>query len=248
MSPNPSLPALPQINKNEPTEMKELKKQRYLAELEVYKARQQAEIDIAKERSLAQIKAEEADVTANLEREKAGYANEYTLYQAVYNAYIEIAKGQVNVPGTKADFVQKAAAAISTAYLAVVGLSFGLGETSTPLPLSGILPTLFLGLSIFFSTAYIAYITKPSPSTETSNEGTLAGRQFERRKNFLVWTQSSISSRKLLLHIAVVSLGFAVFYLPAPYIAMDEFIVFILAGLGLVCSILIPIILSLPTE
>ena len=205
-------------------------------------------IDVEKEKKLAKIKADDASDAANLEREKAAYANEYTLYQAVYNSYLEIAKQQVSASSSKADFVQKAAAAISTAYLAVVGLTYGLGENNTPLPLSGILPTLFLGLSIFFSTAYISYVTKPVPSIETAEEGTLPGRQFERRKNFLIWTQSSALNRKLLIHIAVVSLGIAVFFLPAPYLNLDTTVVIGLAIIGLIVTVLIPLILNLPSE
>jgi hypothetical protein len=222
----------------------EFKKALYQARLDVYKTELQAAIEIRKARALAAIADKATQEAVNVEREKAAYSQEYTLNQAVYNAYIEIAKEQVNVPSNKSDFVQKAATAISGAYIAIIGLSFGVGEHARALPLSGILPTVFLGISIFMSTAYSSYVSDPGSMEETVSEGSLPGRQFERRKNFITWAQSTALVRKRWLQTAVVSLGIAVFFLPAPYIQLNNLSVTILAITGIICAFLIPRILS----
>jgi hypothetical protein len=234
MSEEQGLPELPKVDPQAPAIVHDLEKIRYQATVDLYKAQQQAILD--------QEKAVAAD---DVERRKAAYANDYAMAQAVHNAYIEIAKGQVAGAAAKADFVQKAAAAISTAYVAIVGLAFGVGEHSTVLPIRGILPTIFLGLSIFMATAYSAFITEPGTMEEESGGGTLASAAIARRNTFILWTQSVPLSRRYLLQVAVIALGFAVAYLPAPFVQMPDETVRDLVFVGLGCSFALPVIIWL---
>lgn len=129
-------PALPEVVKDEP--QKGVKEALYQAKLDAIKADRNAAIEV-----------EKASVAADIEREKAGWASEYVQAQAFYNAYIEVAKEQIDRSTARAEFVQKAAGAVGAAYTAVLALSFALGQTGTnPLPGRGIIPTIFLGLSI----------------------------------------------------------------------------------------------------
>lgn len=237
-------PDLPEIKSKDRKEVIELKKSLYQAKLDIYKAQQQAIFDIEKARKLAAIEEEAADKLATVERVKAAYSHEYALEQAIHNAYVDVAKQQVAAPGNKAEFVQKASTAISAAYVAVVGLSFGIGEHNKVLPLSGLLPTIFLGLSIFLATAYTAYISDPGTTLEESSEGTLPGHQRERRNTFIIWAQSVALGRRKILHSAIISLGFAIGYLPAPYLQMDNIGFMILAVMGILCSLLVPMAIN----
>lgn len=233
-------PDLPQTNGKNSKFIIELKKALYQAKLDIHKAQLQAEIEIDKAKKLAEMEAEAAEKLNASERTKAAYANEYVQAQAVNNAYLDIAKQQVEAPGAKAEFVQKAATAISAAYIAVVGLSFGIGEHNTILPFSGILPTIFLGISIFLATAYTGFISDPGTTKSKPSKGTLPSLQFERRNTFIRWTQSAALGRRRLLHTSIVSLGISICYLPAPYLQIDNTLFVMLVAIGMLCLMVVP--------
>jgi hypothetical protein len=190
----------------------------------------------------AQLDALKAEAQVNIDRQKADWEHEYALDHLVYNAYIEVAKGQVERARAGADFVQKTAAAISSAYVAILGLSFVAAKT--PLPVRGIAPTFFLGLSIFLAAAYLAYITKPqeveSPNLGSNN----VINQIERRRAFIRWVTSAVISRKYFLQTSIISLGFGVFFLPAPYLNLSDNFVLTLIVISLLLTFLIPALLK----
>src|SRR5262245_36872168 len=109
------------------------KKLLYQAQLDELKADHAAEIALAKATVDAAIEIEKREATAKLERQKADWANEYAQAQAVNSAYLEVAKGALDRATSKATFVQGAAAAISGAYVGVLGLSFAVKDVK-PLP------------------------------------------------------------------------------------------------------------------
>jgi hypothetical protein len=218
-------PTLPEVGKNDP--QAEVKKVRYQAELDDVKATQQADI----------------------EREKASWANEYTLRQADLNAYVEVAKGQIERSRAGAQFVQTAAAAISGAYVAILGLSFAVSdELSSPLPARGIAPTIFLGLSIALTTVYLAYLTKPKEVAGAVPQDLLYEMQRERRDAFIRWTKATVLARVKWLQSAVVSLALGVAFLPVAYLPIGNIVVWILVALGVGSALLLPRLLGEQSE
>jgi hypothetical protein len=224
--------------------------------VDIDKARRQVAVDIDKARQDAAIQAEKDRVTANTDREKADWTNEYTQAQGFYTAYIEVAKNQIERAITRAEFVQTAAAAIGGAYTTVLALSFAVDEFA--LPARGILPTMFLGLSIVLAAAYLAYISLPNKVPEFRSNGTLDSRQRVRRNTFINWAGAPVNPQSYLLQMAVFSLAFGVAFLPAPYIKASNLgtealtvpvtsepliggtLIWVLAGIAFVLTFVLP--------
>lgn len=188
---------------------------------EIEKIRYQAEInkESALENSLREMN--KLLTEANIEREKADWNHEYALDVEIYKAYIEIAKTQIDRARASAEFIQKVAIAIGTAYAGILALTFGVGEHAKPLPLAGVIPTIFFGLSLVYVTFYIAYLTNPEKEQEVYPSGTLSGKQTARRNNFIMWVGSVVLKRKEFMQASVISLGIGIIFFPSPYLDLS---------------------------
>jgi hypothetical protein len=236
-------PPLPPVKKNDP--QAEVKKIRYQAELDEIKATQQARIEKQKIGYQADVDKAKADYQADIEREKASWDHEYAVRQADYNAYIEVATGQIERSRAGAQFVQTAAAAVSGAYVAILGLSFAVSaQSANPLPARGVAPTLFLGLSIALATVYLAYLTKPEQVAGETPRALTYEMQQERRDAFIRWTTATVLARAKWLQSAVLSLALGVAFLPVAYLPVSDIVVWILVALGAGAVLLLPRLLS----
>jgi hypothetical protein len=190
------------------------KKALYLAQLQIVTGKQQGLID----------------------HDKAVRANDYPQHQAVFQAYIDVAKGQIDRSVTRAQFVSTAASAIGTVYSAVIGLSFGLLQADHTLPARGIAPAVFLGLAIACAAAYLAYINTSSRIAETQRPVSLlpAQRLIEERNDFIQWATLTVTSRVHWLHAAVISLAIGVIFLPIPFLAISDWLAWVGLGIGIV--------------
>lgn len=198
----------------------EIDKLEYQAMLNLHVEARKAEM----QRSLEEMKAAQtvdaAEAADLAKKQEADYGNEYTTFQAVYSAYLDVAKGQVDRSIQRADFVQKAAGAIATAYVAILGLSFSVapGTAASPLPAVAIVPTLFLGLALVLSSFYVAFVTRPEDVPQQAATGLLRLDQYVRRDNFIVWARSAVLERAWLLQLSVICLAIGILTLPLPYI------------------------------
>ncbi len=199
-----------------------LQKEIFMAELEVAKQRQLADIEVAKQQQLAH---KEADPNQIDDLVKADNDHENALDQAIQDAYIEVAKGDLERRTGRADLVQKAAAAIGSAYTGILALSFSLDKQQL-LPAQGIVPTIFLGLAVCFSTAYIAFLRKPSPRNEGAytSTGIVPLDQVLRRNAFVNWATAGSWQRVYLLDASILCLGAGVIFLPSAYLALHGWI------------------------
>lgn len=204
MPDEPDWPDPPPIDKDDPRA--QVKLACYQARLDWIKAQQQAAIAV-----------EAAQASADLEREKLVKSNDLAQGQAVMNAYLDVAKGQIDRAASRAQFVQTAASAISTIYVGVLGVSFAV-DKGRPLPARGIASTFFLGLAIVLATLFLAYITVPPATTGQAPTGLPAQDQRIRRNTFIAWVRIAALQRLYFLHATVLSLGFGVLFLPAPFI------------------------------
>jgi hypothetical protein len=204
-------PPLPDVAKDDP--QAEVKKLRYEAELEIVKARLLAEIELEKH-DYQQVHTKTAG-----DLEKAYWEHENALDKSVHDAYIEAAKGDLERRAARADFVQKSAAAIGTTYTAVLALSFAVAK-DTALPIRGIVPTIFLGLAIVLATAYVAFITRPTKTSEYTPTENVIVNQALRRNAFVEWVTHPSWQRSYLLNTSVISLGTGIIFLPSPYLSL----------------------------
>jgi hypothetical protein len=191
---------------------------------EVDKLEYQTELNLYLEQKKSELAGEATQAKAIEDTRTAAYANEYATYQEAYKAYIDLAKGQIDRSMQRADFVQKVAAAIATAYAAILALSFSVTSTNagvTPLPVTGIIPTFFLGLAFVLATVYVAFVTKPAEAVNKAPTGILRIDQDIRRDNFILWATVPAMARVHWLQAAVISLGVGVVCLPLPYISID---------------------------
>jgi hypothetical protein len=201
--------------------------------------------------------SQHSEIDFAADRAKAAFANDYTLRQGVYNAYLDVVKGVVERAGDRAELIIKAAGAIGTIYTGVLALTFVADNNkSVKLPPSGIVPAIFLGISIVCAAASIAYVTRKKPSADqdsTSTELPLQGKpepsdfysaQIERLAAFVSWGLEPIYSKRRLLHFAIFSLGAGVIFLPIPYLDIPSQAVWIGAPIAVLLVFLIPTIID----
>jgi predicted XRE-type DNA-binding protein len=219
-------------------------------QLAAKKIHYQALIDLTKatyESSLRSQENQEVEqFKADLMEDATTWANEYALGQAIHNAYIEVAKSQISERMKRAEFVQKTAAAISAAYVAILGLTYSV-EGKVLLPPRGFVPALFLGVAIFLSAVYAAYLTdsgKMESTSKTHAVGDLGALQPARLNTFILWTITPLLKRKFMLQASVASLGFSAIFLPLPYLAIPDWTGLVAAGIGLVGTFAIPALLD----
>lgn len=192
-------------------------------QLEFKKILYQAQVDAAVARYQAARAGATTQAAADTERSQAAWSNEYALAQAVQDAYLDVAKSAIDRAQSRAQFIQTAAAAISTAYAAFLALSFKVDSTSPtaqPLPVQGVLATVFLGLAIALATVYLAYLTKHDPVAGLAAAPSLGEYQARRVVAFIQWVTVPILSRVYFLHAAVVSLAVGVALLPVAYLQL----------------------------
>lgn len=206
MPDQPDWPELPEIAKDDP--QASVKQALYQAQLDWIKAQQQADIAAAA-----------TQAAGDLDRHKLLLSNDFAQSQAIMSAYLDVAKGQIDRVASRAQFIQTAASAISTLYIGILGFSFAI-DKGAPLPARGIASTFFLGLAIVLATVFLAYLTIPPPTHGQEFTGLITEDERISRDTFILWTRNAaVGNRLYFLHGAVVSLGFGVLFLPAPYIS-----------------------------
>jgi len=231
-------PELPQVSANDP--QKDVK-------LELYKAKLAVVNSVINYEHQAKVDREKTESQANVNRESAEYANQYATFQEVYKGYVEVAKGQIDRSLQRADFVQKVAAAIGTVYTGIIALSFAVAKDAkdvvTPLPVTGMGPAIFLGLSLVLASVYVAYLGKPGGVKPEPPGGTLRADQVSQRNTFILWNSASVLKNRHFLEASVVSLGIGIASLPLPYLKSNAIFLWWLVGIGVFLTslpILIP--------
>ena len=100
--------------------------------VDMLKADHQAKLDQAKIDYQSEVNQRDAPLTTEVEIYKAMIANENALDKDVQSAYLDVAKGQIDRIQARADFVEKAAAAIITLYTGVLTVVFAAGGRALP--------------------------------------------------------------------------------------------------------------------
>lgn len=144
-----------------------------------------------------------------------------TNLQKFHDSMATMAVASIDRARGGAELVQKASAAIATLYTGVLALVFSV--TANPLPVRGIAATVFLGLAVVLSTAYIAYLG-PTKKLTPGPEPVLGlePKSFQ-RLNTLIRVSSSIATRRAgFLRASVVALGVGLACIVLPFVSFGS--------------------------
>jgi hypothetical protein len=221
-----SWPALPRVG----PDRLEFEKTLYQAQVEEESARRQAEL-----------KAELDEASARRQAEHQGEIDaEAALNKSVHDGRLEVAQAAIARGQSGAEFVRNAAAAIGTLYTGVLGVTFATAKDATPLPARGLAPAVFLGLALVCASAYAALLTRSPQISAPAPHSQLSVFQERRLNAFIEWVSKIALARVYFLHAGVLSLGFGVLLLPAPFIAVADWLVLLIALLALAVTMSVP--------
>lgn len=171
----------------------------------------------------AQLEVRKKRTDQIIARAAAEYEADLAIELEFFKGVMEVAKGSIDRARASAEFVQKAASAIGVIYAAVLGVAFSVAER--PLPARGVIPALFLGLSIVCSTYFLAWLP---PSESGPDEGTRdeskPGSSLRHRLAalFIRWNRRAAVKRRRWLRASVVALGAAIALLPAAFVPLGD--------------------------
>lgn len=158
-----------------------------------------------------------ADAALRSERIKASAAAEDELNKLFHEKVAEVAVAGVERARDSAKFVQTAATAIFAVYTGLLALVYSV--TDNPLPLRGAWAGVFLGLSIAFATAYLAFLTNIPPVKMTVDTRSPIHKQYTRTANLTSWIKASVHRRTYATRASVISLLFGVLFIAAPFVS-----------------------------
>ena len=148
---------------------------------------------------------------------------EFRLREAVQAAYLDVAKATIDRMLRRAEHLGTSAAAIGTAYSAILGINFAAGGPKLP-PIALLPAALFAG-SIFFVAINVGWITKSESVGRPLTWGTSSVVQHKRLAEYISWVNSTATRRDWALRTAIVSLALGVFSSPVPFLDVSARIV-----------------------
>lgn len=172
------------------------------------------------------------------EMRKLAWTAEFDRAKVIHDSRVELVKGAVARAAAGAEFVRNAATGIVAIYQLILGLAFGLAAGQKALPISGLLPAVFLGLAITFASAYMAWLSRAPAVPAPVPAAALSVYEARRLNAFTDWVSKLVLDRAYALHAAVLALGVGTALLPAPFVGADltASIVVGIAGLVIVLA------------
>jgi len=155
-------------------------------------------------------------------RQDAALAVEWTLYQAVHNGYIAVVQNSLDRSIQRGTYITTAAASIVTLYTGLIAVRFSTSSKSTLLPARGLLPALFLGAAVVFSTFFLAFLRKRTMVLEVLPSGLGGDIPRARLLDFIEWVMAGVVARAWSLRVAVISLGLGLILLPIAFIQLSS--------------------------
>jgi hypothetical protein len=205
---------LAKLDKQHQFTLEETERGKQLDAEEAIRASERAIAKLEKEQQQAQETAQEAVLATIQENELQAEAQ---LGKLFHENISEVAKGSIERSRDSAKYVQTAAAAIAALYTGALGLVFSV--TNNPLPIRGIAATVFLGLSVALSTAYLAYITKPVSLGMYPGGASLSELQLNRTAFLAEWVNAIVNDRRWAVRASVLSLAIGVTFIPAAFLS-----------------------------
>ena len=153
-------------------------------------------------------------------REDTALAVESTLLEAVHGGYIAVAQSSLDRAVQRATYVATAAGVIVTLYTTILGLRFS-NSSHPAFPARGLIPALFIGGAVAFSTWYMAFLRGTTKWTELLPSG-LGGSIAETRlMDFMEWTFAGVLARAWSLRLSVISLALGLAFLPIGFVTLN---------------------------
>lgn len=180
----------------------------------------QGNAEYAKQLDEAKLEVRKKRTDEEIATTAANRGADLAVMQAYCQAILDTAKGSIDRARASADIVQKAAAAIATIYAAILGVSFSVSDR--PLPVRGIFAAVLLGLAIFLSTSYLAFLRDAQDESQPPQDPLPSDTDKKTRMivSFVRWTRAAALDRAPLLRASVVALGLALAFLPAPFVTL----------------------------
>jgi hypothetical protein len=184
----------------------------------------------------AKLERVKADRELLAQRQDAAQRVEDDLRSAVHTAYLEVAKQSIERSISRAQFVTTVAGTIVSLYTALLGLVYSLStKPLRPLPGRGLAPAVFLGLSLVFSAAYVAFLRRHTMRYRPLPAGIGGDVDEQRLISFIAWASASIQQRSWALRIGVICLGLGVALLPLPFVVLASWeTALVVAGAALI--------------
>lgn len=152
-------------------------------------------------------------------REDTALAVEATLLGAVHGGYIAVAQGSLDRAVQRATYVTTAAGAVATLYTGILGLRYSADHTA--LPARALIPALFIGAAVAFSTFYMAFLRGSTKRQELLPSG-LGGDIAETRLlDFMEWSFGGVLARAWSLRLSVLSLALGLAFLPIGFVQLS---------------------------
>lgn len=137
---------------------------------------------------------------------------------AVEAAQIAVLTSTIERGRDGAKTIQTASTAIAALYSGVVGVVFSVAD-KRPMPLRGVLPVMFLGAAIIFSTAFLAWFgstgwTRGFPTSPSDATGLRTARVGWLND----WVSLGVLRKAWTLRLATLSLACGLVFLPAAFV------------------------------
>jgi hypothetical protein len=152
-------------------------------------------------------------------REDTALATDAALLAAVHGGYIAVAQGSLDRAVQRATYVTTAAGAIATLYTAVLAARYTVNHEA---PARSLLPALFIGAAVVFSTWYMAFLRSETRHQQLVVSGTGGKLAETRLLDFMEWTFSGVLARAWSLRVSVISLGLGLALLPIGMVQLSS--------------------------
>jgi len=139
--------------------------------------------------------------------------------QAVHGAYLAVAQSSLDRAVQRATYVATAAGAIGTLYTAILAARYTVHHQA---PARSILPALFIGAAVAFSTWYMAFLRGHTRNQQLLLSGTGGSVAETRLLDFMEWTFSGVLARAWSLRVSVISLALGLALLPVGLVQLSS--------------------------
>jgi hypothetical protein len=168
-------------------------------------------------------------------REDTALAVDSTLLEAVHNGYVTVTQGSLDRAVQRATYVTTAAGAVATLYTAILAARF---SASHPPSARSIIPALFVGGAVAFSTWYMAFLRGHTRKQNLLPAGSGGNIAETRLLDFMEWTFSGVLARAWSLRLSVISLALGLALLPIGFIQLSTAVTWLIGLAALVLLLL----------
>jgi hypothetical protein len=222
----------------------ELRKTLFAGQTDAAKAALRNPVDEAVRVEARAWTVDDRDETEAAALRSMAYAAEYDRAKTIHDQRVAVVMAGFQRAQSAAEFVRNAAAGILAVYQAVLGLAFVAKDR--PLPVSGVMGTVFLALAAVAATAYVAWLSAGKSVAPPAPSASLKVYQDRRLNSFSAWVSSAVLERVYFMHVAVVSLFIGAIMLPLPFIVVrgidfsDPLTATVVLVVGLLAVVLLP--------